>query len=151
MSMTRTAGIALALPVALTALTGAGANPTLTYHGHFDDYVVRTGGCHFDDGIPFTGVWTVRVPDPTGKIAWLNFQSRMDWGGRPTMFMFEHESAVLTSASRSGFSAYTTSELWGMPGDKVLTFTLDGVGRFVYQYHDKETGCVIDFTGHQIS
>lgn len=150
MSTKRKVGMALALPLVLTALAGAAKDPTLTYHGYFDDYVVGPVGCGFPESIPFTGVWTVHVPDRDGGIAWLNFQSRMDWGGRPTMFMFERESVVLTEATKTEFSAYTTSARWGLPGDKVLTFTLDS-GHFAYTYNDQDTECVIHFNGHQLS
>lgn len=160
MAIKRKAGMLLALPVVVTALAGAAQDPTLTYHGYFDDYSVSGEACQSMAGLEFDGVWTVRVPDRKGDVAWLNFQSRMDfpWGGRPTMFMFEHESVVLTRATETGFSAYTTSALWGMPGDKELNFTLSADGRFTYTYvsftgigNQRVAQCTVDFNGHQLS
>lgn len=160
MSTRRKTATMLALPVVFTALAGAAINPTLTYHGYFDAYNA-VGTCNSVNGNDFDGVWNVRVPDREGTVAWLNVQGRMDtdlFNGRP-MFMFEAEPAVLTGhATTKTFSAYTTSALSGMPGDRTLTFTLNAHGEFTYTYVNYETTnnvrvpvCTIDFRGHQRS
>lgn len=59
-------GMLALMPVALVALTGAASNPTVTFHGHFDDYTVVPGGTKTPVDLEFAGTWSA---DP-GSDGW---------------------------------------------------------------------------------
>jgi hypothetical protein len=116
------------MPVALAALIGAASNPTVTFHGYFDDYTVVPGGtCKTPGDLEFAGTCSARIPDPTvGAHAWLNVQSRLGVDvGNPLAFQFEPKpQTLLATPTKAESTAHADSALWPtLPPDRELTST----------------------------
>jgi hypothetical protein len=135
MSMTRKAGILVALPMVLAVTSGAATSPTLTYHGVFDPNYTVTSGCLTPAGQVASGVWNVQVPNPDGETA--SAQLMIQVNGKIKV-RGSAKLVLVGSATEDTFVAIQS-------GQEILTFSLHGEA-FIYQV--TYGACVITFNGH---
>jgi hypothetical protein len=75
--------LAVAVPMVAVALSGAAANPTVTYHGVFD-HGALTGDClaMFPSGAAWSGIWNLQMRSPAGSPLTVDVMLKYE-GGRP--------------------------------------------------------------------
>jgi hypothetical protein len=133
MAITRKTGTLLALPLVLTALSGAATSPTLTYHGVFDPEYTVAGNCGTPADRVASGVWNVQIPNPDGATAsaelMIHLDGKTDVRGSAKL--------VLVESTEDGFVARTEPPL--------LTFSLDGDA---FTYEVSFGTCHITYNGH---
>ena len=135
MAITRRAGTIVALPVLLTALSGAATSPTLNYHGVFDPNYTLAGDCKTPPGLIASGVWNVQIPDPEGKTASAELMIHLN--GK-TAVRGNAKLVLVGIATEDSFVARTAEA-------PMLTFSLQGEA---FTYQASPGTCVITFKGH---
>jgi hypothetical protein len=154
MSMLRKAGMLVALPITVAALSGAATSPTVTYHGFFDEGSVTCADPMLAEMFTgaYTGIWNVRIPDPQGTVAFvkvnikLNGEKHANWSDK---FVLDQASAGAFSATRVVLWDINpwTGEAFDPPARDVLTMSLDTDGDFTYVLDSEVMGCIGTMTG----